>query len=183
MNQIKHALTAYALVIVCALAGTQTANAQIFRWGWGWQRCQSCQTRSACSACKTTAAESCETCSGESCETCSDCPLSALESELVKEAIRVRGRHARILKFDLSCNRRAQYNTICQSTYCQLGHYTGDCNEIAGVGYTSARAAIAGWLNSPQHRAILLRGNYTRVGACVRRGRDGRLYWTMNFAY
>lgn len=205
---MKRFLNAYALVFFCAFLGANAApaNAQLFRFGW-FQRCSTCQP---CSACQSTTASAqscqtcpggvclvdpvesveiapgCETCSGEtceSCESCDDCPLSELESELVREAIRVRGQSRRILKFDFNCNRRAQYNTSCQATYCRLGHYTGDSNEIAGVGYTSARAAIAGWLNSPQHRAILLRGNYTRVGACVRRGRDGRLYWTMNFGF
>lgn len=106
--------------------------------------------------------------------------LSEIEKELVKEAIRVRGR---FLSIDRLCCQRSRYNSNAQASYCQLGHYTGDSNEIAGVGYGSARAAIQGWLNSPAHRAILLRANYTKVGASVRRGRDGLLYWTMNFGY
>ncbi len=106
--------------------------------------------------------------------------LSAIERELVAEAIRVRGR---VLAIDRLCCQRSRYNSDAQASYCRLGHYTGDANEIAGVGYGSARAAIQGWLNSPAHRAILLRANYSKVGAAVRQGRDGRLYWTMNFSY
>lgn len=112
-----------------------------------------------------------------------DDELSELEKELVREAIRVRGNGCLLLKFDSLVNRRSQYNTQCQASYCRLGHFSGDSNEIAGVGYGSARAAIQGWLNSPAHRAILLRPNFTKVGACVKRGRDGLLYWTMNFGY
>ena len=112
-----------------------------------------------------------------------DAELSELEKELVREAIRVRGAACLRLKFDAIVNRRSQYNTQCQASYCRLGHYSGDSNEIAGVGYGSARAAIQGWLNSPAHRAILMRPNFTKVGACVKRGRDGLLYWTMNFGY
>lgn len=105
--------------------------------------------------------------------------LSAIERELIAEAIRVRGR---VLAIDRLCCQRSRRNSDAQASYCQLGHFTGSAYEIAGVGYGSPTAAVQGWLNSPAHRAILLRADFTKVGAAVRRGRDGRLYWTMNFS-
>lgn len=105
--------------------------------------------------------------------------LSAIERELIAEAIRVRGR---VLAIDRLCCQRSRRNSDAQASYCQLGHFTGSAYEIAGVGYGSPAAAVQGWLNSPAHRAILLRADFTKVGAAVRRGRDGRLYWTMNFS-
>lgn len=128
----------------------------------------------------------CATCFGKTCSTCAtnvcvDCDLSEIERELIAEANRVRGRF--VLKFDATVNARSQYNSQCQAERRQLGHFTGDANEIAGMGYASAKAAIQGWLNSPAHRAILLRSNYTKVGASVKRGSNGVLYWTMNFGY
>lgn len=205
-NSISHALACYALVFACAIAGTQTASAQtcqrvglfgrLFRaqccqrsYSYGTfkyynrNECSDCQrasqTTSSCSTCTS------GTCSVDSSETTlinpeAEIELSEIEKELVREAIRVRGR---ILSIDRLCCQRSRYNSNAQASYCRLGHYTGDSNEIAGVGYGSARAAIQGWLNSPAHRAILLRANYTKVGASVKRGRDGLLYWTMNFGY
>ena len=129
--------------------------------------CEPCENVGACDACET-------------CETCDACPLDGVEEEIVREIIRVRGR---ALRFDPVCNRRAQFNANAQANSCRLGHFSGDCNEIAGRGYTTARAALAGWLALPAHRAILLRGGYTKIGASVRRGRDGFLYWSVNFGY
>lgn len=208
-NQLTHALTCYALVFACALAGTQTASAQncqrggIFARMFTAQRFQyayscryavpfgSCRAYNGnrCSSCSSdTQAVSedrsdCQTCSGGSCAVQGDSAgneLSEIEKELVQEAIRVRGK---ILTIDRVCCQRSRSNSNAQAAACRLGHYTGDSNEIAGVGYGSAKAAIQGWLNSPPHRAILLRANYTKVGASVRRGSDGLLYWTMNFGY
>lgn len=123
----------------------------------------------------------CETCSDvESCETCSTCPLSALESALVREINRVRGSRV-ALRFDCRCNSRAQRNANAQATLCRLGHFSGDPNEIAGRGYSTPAAAVHGWLNSPAHRAIMLRADWTKIGACARRGRDGLIYWSVNF--
>lgn len=187
-------------IALCVALICSTSNAQTFQWRlFGWSRA-TCSTCSTCrgGVCQTQTVENapgwnaaepeepcdpcgaCETC--QDVETCEDCPLTALESELVKEAIRVRGSARLRLKFDALCNRRAQYNANAQASYCRLGHFSGDSNEIAGRGYTSARAAIQGWLGSPAHRAILLRSDYCKVGACVRRGRDGLLYWSMNFS-
>lgn len=130
---------------------------------------------------KTEPAETCEPSGAcETCETCATCPLSALESALVREINRVRG--ARVaLRFDVGCNSRAQRNANAQATFCRLGHFSGDPNEIAGRGYSTPAAAVQGWLNSPAHRAIMLRADWTRVGACARRGRDGLIYWSVNF--
>lgn len=118
------------------------------------------------------------------CEAVENCGgLTDLETALVNEIIRVRGSGLLKLRLDASCLGRARQNAATQASYCRLGHFTGDPNEVAGRGYTSARAAVSGWLNSPAHRAILLRSNYKTIGASVRRGRDGFLYWSVNFGY
>lgn len=198
-------------MIAAALFGcAESASAQIFG-GWFWT-CQNCAaSRCAGGACnlsnRTATAQpaanqaGCATCTGEDCnadpvepcepcestaagtcvEPCESCPLSAFEAAIVNEINRVRGGVA--LRFDAAINRRAQNNANYQATYCQLGHFSGDPNEIAARGYTSARAAVAGWLNSPNHRRILLNGNYKKIGACVRQGRDGLFYFSVNFGY
>ena len=192
------------LLLLAAIAvvfgAAQSAEAQIFGgWfrTWNAGTCQTCRGGSCATApaaqpcdaveetefpeylptpCENVGA--CDAC--ETCETCDACPLDGVEEEIVREIIRVRGR---ALRFDQVCNRRAQFNANAQANSCRLGHFSGDCNEIAGRGYTTARAALAGWLASPAHRAILLRGGYTKIGASVRRGRDGFLYWSVNFGY
>lgn len=191
--------------LIVGVCGTNSANAQLVRFG-GCQRCaafRAVQTRS-CATCsggvcladpvgreaapaqenKPAAAEAVEPCEPVApCDAVENCDLSEIETALVREIIRVRGTGFLRLKIDASCLSRARQNAATQASYCRLGHFTGDPNEVAGRGYTSARAAVAGWLNSPAHRAIILRGNYKRIGASVRRGRDGYLYWSVNFGY
>ena len=185
------------LAIAAALFGcAESASAQIFG-GW-FRACPTCaggrcavatsnSSTATAPAPQTQNEPGCAACSGETCvdetnvDSCESCPLSAFEAAIVREINRVRGGVA--LRFDAAINRRAQQNANYQATYCRLGHFFGDHNEIAARGYTSARAAVAGWLNSPAHRAILLRGNYRRIGVCVRQGRDGYYYFSVNFGY
>ncbi len=57
--------------------------------------------------------------------------------------------------------------------------------EIIGVGYTSPTTAVAGWLNSPPHKAIMLNCGLKEVGAgFVYDANDGlpwKYYWTASF--
>ena len=206
---MKKLLLLAAIAVVFGAA--QSAEAQIFGgWfrTWNAGTCQTCRGGSCatapaakpcepvveepaqpCDAVEETAITEyiptpCEPCENvgacDACETCETCPLEGVEAEIVREIIRVRGR---ALRFDPACIRRAQFNANAQANSCRLGHFSGDCNEIAGRGYTTARAALAGWLASPAHRAILLRGGYTKIGASVRRGRDGFLSWSVNCGY
>lgn len=181
-----------AVAAVCALSAQQ-ANAQIFG---GWFNfgvgCQSCRqaTQQRCATCaggvcqvETEPAQEYKPEPCEAVETCEDCPLSDVEAALVKEVVRVRGASRLRLKFDAACNRRAIYNANAQANACRVGHFSGDVNEVAAVGCTSAAAAVRLWMQSPAHRAILLRSNYCKVGASVRKGRDGRLYWSLNFGF
>ena len=46
--------------------------------------------------------------------------------------------------------------------------------ENIGVGYRSIDAAIEGWLNSPKHRKILLKRNYTLGGIAYAPNTSGR---------
>jgi hypothetical protein len=53
--------------------------------------------------------------------------------------------------------------------------------EDVAEGYATADAAVAGWMDDPPHRAILL-GDYDAAGMASARGRDGNLYWVADFA-
>lgn len=132
-------------------------------------------------------AESCEECEGrqecEECEPCEAIETTELESRLIKVANAIRGRTRNFLTVDRNLLSWARLNSSRQASYCRLGHFTGRSFEIAGEGYATPEAAINGWLGSAPHREILLNRHFTKVGASVYRGRNGRLYWTMTFGY
>ena len=51
--------------------------------------------------------------------------------------------------------------------------FEGSAGENLGVGYRSVDAAIAGWMNSPPHRRILLRGNFNVGGIGLAQNQAG----------
>jgi uncharacterized protein YkwD len=62
--------------------------------------------------------------------------------------------------------------------------YTGmlAAGENLAAGYRTPEEVIAGWLNSPGHRANLLSANYTEIGIGVATG-EGRygIFWAQEF--
>ena len=130
---------------------------------------------------------SCQTAEDPDPEPCAEVTATELEQRLINCAIserrRLRGESARFLRLDRALLSWARYNSNAQASSCRLGHFSGYSFEIAGQGYTSPEAAVRGWLGSAPHRALLLDGRFSRVGAAVYRGRDGLLYWTMTFGY
>lgn len=52
--------------------------------------------------------------------------------------------------------------------------FTNSAGENLGVGYRSIDAAIQGWLDSPGHRKILLKPNYTLGGIAYARNTSGK---------
>lgn len=52
--------------------------------------------------------------------------------------------------------------------------FDNSAGENLGVGYTSIDAAIDGWLNSPGHRKILLKRNYTVGGIAYATNTSGK---------
>lgn len=53
--------------------------------------------------------------------------------------------------------------------------------ENIAYGYRSAAAVMAGWLDSPGHRANIERPSYRALGVGVARAADGTLYYAKNF--
>lgn len=54
--------------------------------------------------------------------------------------------------------------------------------ENVAMGYSSADAAMDGWMNSPGHRANILSSSMVDIGVAAVTGADGRIYWTMVLA-
>lgn len=46
----------------------------------------------------------------------------------------------------------------------RIAGYSGGASENIGVGYTSAEAAVNGWMNSPGHRENILNPDYRSIG-------------------
>ncbi|AYF99169.1 CAP domain-containing protein [Protaetiibacter intestinalis] len=54
--------------------------------------------------------------------------------------------------------------------------------ENIAAGYRSASSVVDGWMNSSGHRANILNGTYTQMGACSADAADGTRYWVQKFA-
>lgn len=108
--------------------------------------------------------------------------LTEIEAELIRLANAERGAvRCSLLSPDKNLFGWARLNSRLQASYCRTGHFSGASWEISGGGYRSAAGVIKGWIDSAPHKAILLRNGFTKAGASVYQGRDGRFYWTMTF--
>ncbi|MEU2930189.1 CAP domain-containing protein [Streptomyces sp. NPDC007251] len=61
------------------------------------------------------------------------------------------------------------------------GYGRGETGEVVAAGPAGARAALAEWMDSPPHRAILLTCRYTVAGAGRADGPGGP-WWTLDLA-
>lgn len=62
------------------------------------------------------------------------------------------------------------------------GYSASTWGETIGAGYTTPAAMLAGWMNSPGHRDILLSPNFTEIGLGYVTGGSYGHYWTAVFA-
>lgn len=108
--------------------------------------------------------------------------LTEIEAELIRLANAERGAvRCTLLAPDKNLFGWARLNSRLQASFCRTGHFSGASWEISGGGYRSAAGVVKGWIDSAPHKAILLRNGFTKAGASVYQGRDGRFYWTMTF--
>lgn len=188
--------------------GRCTAQSQAFGTARGSESltgvCKPCQAEApaACSACdsceecpvdaepveeaETYEATEAETDACSACEPVAPCgnveDLTEIEAELIRLANAERGAvRCSLLAPDKNLFGWARLNSRLQASYCRTGHFSGASWEISGGGYRSAAGVIKGWIGSAPHKAILLRNGFTKAGASVYQGRDGRSYWTMVF--
>ncbi|MBR2002558.1 MAG: CAP domain-containing protein [Thermoguttaceae bacterium] len=107
--------------------------------------------------------------------------LAEIEAELVREANAARlDEKRRPLRFESAQTSGARETARRNAFERRARHYGPPCAEICAAGYASPRAAVRGWLQSPDHRAILL-GGRERVSAGVAFDGDGRLYCVLRF--
>lgn len=48
--------------------------------------------------------------------------------------------------------------------------------------FNSPQAVVNAWMNSPNHRANILKSNYTDIGVGMRKSSDGSIYWVQLFS-
>jgi uncharacterized protein YkwD len=53
--------------------------------------------------------------------------------------------------------------------------------ENVAYGYTTAESVVNGWLNSPEHKAIIENPNFTHFGISTEANNDGRNFFTQMF--
>lgn len=53
--------------------------------------------------------------------------------------------------------------------------------ENIAMGQTTPEQVMKGWMNSPGHRANILKSSFTEIGVGVAKNSSGRLYWTQQF--
>ncbi len=53
--------------------------------------------------------------------------------------------------------------------------------ENVAAGYPTARAVMTGWMNSPGHRANILKREFNRLGVGVAYSKSGRPYYCQVF--
>jgi uncharacterized protein YkwD len=70
---------------------------------------------------------------------------------------------------------------ITPETRAHAAGYFGGVGENIALGPRTVDEVMAGWLNSPGHRANILNGGYKVVGFGIARSFDGLLYWTTDF--
>ena len=64
----------------------------------------------------------------------------------------------------------------------QAGYHASTWGETIGAGYTTATAMFNGWMNSADHRTILLSPTFTQIGLGYVAGGAYGHYWTAIFA-
>ncbi len=62
-----------------------------------------------------------------------------------------------------------------------LTHTTAQVAENIAQGQSNSSHAVQDWMNSPGHRANMLNGSYTRVGAAAYTGSNGQVFWCVQF--
>lgn len=53
--------------------------------------------------------------------------------------------------------------------------------ENIAMGQTTPEQVMEGWMNSPGHRANILKASFTQIGVGIAKNSSGRLYWTQQF--
>jgi len=108
--------------------------------------------------------------------------LIAIEKNIIDYTNAERSRHglpALVVDRDLmkSARRHATWMTLNR----RLQHTRQAVAENIAMGQRHSREAVRDWMSSSGHRANILHGAYTRIGAAAYRTRSGTIFWCQQF--
>ena len=64
-----------------------------------------------------------------------------------------------------------------------LQHTTAPVAENIALGQRDTAEVMQSWMTSPGHRANILGGRYSRIGAAAYQGAGGRIFWCLQFSH
>ena len=83
------------------------------------------------------------------------------------------------LTLDYSLLRSARSHCAWMASSNSLTHTTAMVAENIAMGQRTSSEAIRSWMNSQGHRANILGGNYSRIGAAAYVSSGGAIYWCL----
>ena len=111
-----------------------------------------------------------------------DPQLHAVEQAVIQRMNAERTKNGlRALVTDMWLVRSARRHTAWMANNHNLIHTTAAVGENIAMGQTTSPEVVRDWMNSPGHRANILNGGYTRVGAAAYSAPDGTIYWCLQF--
>jgi uncharacterized protein YkwD len=109
--------------------------------------------------------------------------MSQTEFEVVRLTNKFRqenGRPALVVEERIMVSSRESSRLMQEQNRMVHGLTSGWHGENIANGYSSPAAVVNGWINSPGHRANMLRG-FSRIGVGDTSGQGGGTYWTQQF--
>jgi len=108
--------------------------------------------------------------------------LHKVEENLIELTNAERARFGlRPLRLDASLLKSARSHAGWMARSGNLQHTTAAVAENIAMGQQSSAEAVRSWMNSSGHRANMLNASYTRIGPAAYTGRNGRIFWCLQF--
>jgi uncharacterized protein YkwD len=108
--------------------------------------------------------------------------LHQVEQNLIDLTNAERARHGlRPLRLDAWLLKSARRHAGWMARTGNMVHTSAPVAENIAMGQQNSTEAIRSWMNSPGHRANMLSGSYSRIGAAAYSGSNGQIFWCLQF--
>jgi len=108
--------------------------------------------------------------------------LNQVERAVVVRTNQQRERYGlRPLKVSAWLQKSARRHCAWMTNSRSLQHTSAGVAENIAMGQINSSHAVRDWMNSPGHRANMLNGSYTKVGAAAYQTPGGTIYWCLQF--
>jgi uncharacterized protein YkwD len=109
--------------------------------------------------------------------------LLPIEQNVIAQTNSQRARHGLpALQIDMRLMDSARRHAAWMASRRALRH-AGAVAENIAMGQSSSHEAVQDWMQSPGHRANILRFGHARIGVGAYRGADGQIYWCQQFQW